>query len=174
MPFPTPLQFPQMPKFLFDLSFADVKVRRDLHFATNPTPYPPPPVPYPIPPRHTIDGKQFSGHIDQTMLLGGTEEWTIYNDNATGAAHPFHIHVNPFQVVEILDPTVSPTPVKLPRPWIWWDNFALPPGGYVKILSKFADFAGKFVLHCHILDHEDRGMMQLVEVTTNITNMTHK
>ena len=174
MPFPTPQQFPQMPKFLLDLSFGDVKVRRDLHFATNPTPYPPPPVPYPIPPRHTIDGKQFSGHIDQTMLLGGTEEWTIYNDNLTGAPHPFHIHINPFQVVEILDPAVSPTPVKLPRPWIWWDNFALPPGGYVKILSKFADFAGKFVLHCHILDHEDRGMMQLVEVVTNTTNMTHK
>jgi FtsP/CotA-like multicopper oxidase with cupredoxin domain len=174
MPFPTRPQFPQMPGFLNDLSFGDVKVRRELHFATNPTPYPPPPVPYPIPPRHTIDGKQFSGHIDQTMLLGGTEEWTIYNDNANGAAHPFHIHVNPFQVVELLDPTVSPTPVKLPRPWIWWDNFALPPGGYVKTLSKFADFAGKFVLHCHILDHEDRGMMQLVEVTTNITNMTHK
>ena len=62
-----------------------------------------------IPPKHTIDGKQFSGHIDQTMLLGGTEEWTIYNDNATGAAHPFHIHINPFQVVEILGSDGEPS-----------------------------------------------------------------
>jgi FtsP/CotA-like multicopper oxidase with cupredoxin domain len=64
-------------------------------------------------------------------------------------------------------------PVKLPAPWIWWDNFAIPPGGYVKILTKFVDFTGRYVLHCHFLDHEDRGMMQLVEVKTNITTMKH-
>ena len=186
MPFPTPWefppgqppkkgQFPAMPPFLADLKFGDVKVSRELHFASNPTPYPSPSPAYPIPYRHTIDGKQFSEHIDQSMLLGGTELWTLYNDNRDGAAHPFHIHVNPFQVVEIKDPNQNNgAPVHLPAPWIWWDNFAIPPGGYVKILSKFVDFTGKFVLHCHILDHEDRGMMQLVQVTTNLTKMKHK
>ena len=185
MPFPTPWQFPPgqppvpgqfpaMPKFLADLRFGDVKVSRELRFASNPTPYPTPSPAYPIPSRHTIDGKQFSEHIDQSMLLGGTELWTLYNAPG-GAAHPFHIHINPFQVVEIQDPKQNGgVAVKLPRPWIWWDNFAIPPGGYVKILSKFVDFTGKFVLHCHILDHEDRGMMQLVEVTTNLTRMKHK
>ena len=98
----------------------------------------------------------------------------MYNDNLDGAAHPFHIHINPFQVVEILDPAKSPNPVRLPRPWVWWDNFAIPPGGYFKMLTRFVDFTGKFVLHCHILDHEDRGMMQLVQVVTNTTNMKHK
>jgi FtsP/CotA-like multicopper oxidase with cupredoxin domain len=171
MPFPTVEQFPVQPAFLADLKFSDVKVRRELHFASNPTPYPSPSPAYPIPMRHTIDGKQFNGDVDQTMLLGGTEEWTLYNDNATGLPHPFHIHINPFQVVEMK--TSSGNPVRLPSPWIWWDNFAIPPGGYVKILSKFADFTGKFVLHCHFLDHEDRGMMQLVQVTTNITTMKH-
>ena len=174
MPFPKPAEFPVQPEFLADLKFSDVKVRRDLHFATNPTPYPSPSPAYPIPKKHTIDGKQFSEHIDQTMLLGGTEEWTLYNDTPDGAAHPFHIHVNPFQVVEIKDPKQNGgVAVKLPAPWIWWDNFAIPPGGYVKILSKFVDFTGKFVLHCHILDHEDRGMMQLVQVVSNMTNMKH-
>ena len=171
MPFPTVDQFPVQPPFLADLKFSDVKVRRDLHFASNPTPYPSPSPAYPIPMRHTIDGKQFDGDVDQTMLLGGTEEWTLYNDNATGLPHPFHIHVNPFQVVEMK--TSSGNPVRLPSPWIWWDNFAIPPGGYVKILTKFADFTGKYVLHCHFLDHEDRGMMQLVQVVTNITTMKH-
>jgi FtsP/CotA-like multicopper oxidase with cupredoxin domain len=172
MPFPTRQQFAQMPGFLADLKFSDVKVRRDLHFASQPGPTG---YPFPTPSKHTIDGKQFSGHIDQTMLLGGTEEWTLYNDNPNGAAHPFHIHINPFQVVEIRDPKQNGgTAVELPTPWVWWDNFAIPPGGYVKILSKFVDFTGTYVLHCHILDHEDRGMMQLVQVVTNITTMTHK
>jgi Putative multicopper oxidases len=171
MPFPTVDEFPEQPKFLADLKFSDVHVRRDLHFASNPTPYPSPSPAYPIPMRHTIDGKQFNGKVDQTMLLGGTEEWTLYNDNATGLPHPFHIHINPFQVVEMK--FNGKDPVKLPAPWIWWDNFAIPPGGYVKILTKFVDFTGRYVLHCHFLDHEDRGMMQLVEVKTNITTMKH-
>jgi FtsP/CotA-like multicopper oxidase with cupredoxin domain len=177
MPFPTPQQFPQMPGFLADLSFGDVKVRRELHFKSVSDPSVAPGMsrgknfPFP-PPKHTIDGKQFSGHIDQTMLLGATEEWTIYNDG--GAAHPFHIHINPFQVVEIFDPAQSPNPVRLPRPWVWWDNFAIPKGGYFKMLSKFVDYTGMYVLHCHILGHEDRGMMQLVQVVSNTTNMTHK
>jgi FtsP/CotA-like multicopper oxidase with cupredoxin domain len=174
MPFPTQQQFPQMPGFLADLKFQDVKVRRDLHFDTKPGPARGKTFPY-TPPKHTIDGKQFSGHIDQTMLLGGTEEWTLYNDNPKGPAHPFHIHINPFQVVEILDPKQSGgAAVKLPRPWVWWDNFAIPPGGYVKILTKFVDFTGIYVLHCHILGHEDRGMMQLVQTVSNTTTMTHK
>lgn len=173
MPFPTQQEFPPLPGFLWDLKFNDVRVKRDLHFASSPTPYPP--ATFPIPSTHTIDGKQYDGQIDQTMQLGGTELWTIYNDNANGAAHPFHIHVNPFQVVEIMDPKQNGgKPMQLPAPWIWWDNFAIPPGGYFKMLTKFVDFTGMFVLHCHLLDHEDRGMMQLVQVVSNMTTMQHK
>jgi len=178
MPFPTKAQFPTMPGFLQDLSFSDVKVKRELHFKSVPDPSVAPNMargtkpPYP-PPKHMIDGKQFDdGHIDQTMMLGATEEWTIYNDG--GAAHPFHIHINPFQVVEIKDPQQNNgNPVQLPAPWVWWDNFAIPTGGYFKMLSKFVDFTGMYVLHCHILGHEDRGMMQLVQVVTNTTSMGH-
>jgi FtsP/CotA-like multicopper oxidase with cupredoxin domain len=179
MPFPTQAQFPTMPGFLADLSFGDVRVRRELHFNSSANPKGGPPL-------HTIDGKQFNeGHIDQTMYLGATEEWTIYNDSTT-APHPFHIHINPFQVVEILNPKISKNPVRLPAPWIWWDNFAIPPAaippdgdgktqvsGYFKMLTKFADFTGMYVLHCHILGHEDRGMMQLVQVISNTTTMRH-
>ena len=122
-----------------------------------------------------INGQQFSGHVDQTMTLGEVGLWTLHNESPTNAAHPFHIHINPFQVIEIMDPKQNNgQPVQLPRPWVWWDNFAIPPGGYVKITSRFVDFTGKYVLHCHLLDHEDRGMMQLVQVVPNKTTMTHK
>src|SRR5690349_21994894 len=75
-------------------------------------------------------------------------------------------------------------PLKLPQPWIWWDTFPIPLGkkdsttgkvvpGYFKMRTHFADFAGKFVNHCHILAHEDRGMMQLIEVVDNKTQVIH-
>ncbi len=179
MPFPTKAQFPAMPGFLSDISFGDVKVRRELRFNSVSNPKGGPPL-------HKIDNKQFQEEVvDQTMILGATEEWTIYNDS-TVAPHPFHIHINPFQVVEILNPKISKNPVRLPAPWVWWDNFAIPPAaippdgegktqvsGYFKMLTKFVDYTGMYVLHCHILGHEDRGMMQLVQVISNRTNMRH-
>jgi FtsP/CotA-like multicopper oxidase with cupredoxin domain len=179
MPFPEPDQFPKMPKFLDDIDPDDVKVRRELRFKSTADPTVAPKMgrgtnpPYP-PPVHTIDNKQFEmGRIDQTMQLGAIEEWTLYNDG--GAAHPFHIHINPFQVVEIMDPNQNGgVPVKLPTPWVWWDNFAIPTGGYFKMLTRFVDFTGMYVLHCHILGHEDRGMMQMVQVISSTTKMTHK
>jgi FtsP/CotA-like multicopper oxidase with cupredoxin domain len=193
MQFPTRAQFPKMPGFLADIDPSTVSKSRELRFTQEPTPPTNPNFPNP-PSTLKIDHKQFEmGTIDQTMQLGATEEWTLYNDPPVGAAHPFHIHVNPFQVVEILNPAVSKNPVKLPAPWIWWDNFAIPPAavppdstdgkvvsGYFKMLTRFVDQTGMYVLHCHILDHEDRGMMQLVQVCTDATKcpktttMTHK
>ena len=172
-----PLQsdFPTMPPFLADIKAADVRVQRALRFATTPKSGR---NASNAPPAHTIDGKLFQDHVvNQTMQLGATEEWTLYNENVNGVAgpaHPFHIHVNPFQVTEILNPKVSPTAIPLPQPWIWWDNIAIPPGGYIKFLSRFVDYTGMYVLHCHILGHEDRGMMQLVQVVSNTTHMGHR
>jgi FtsP/CotA-like multicopper oxidase with cupredoxin domain len=166
--FPPPQSaFPAMPGFLADIDPATVSIRRKLRFksqaaavSTNPS-------------SQLIDGKRFQDHVvDQSMLLGATEEWTLYNDG--GAAHPFHIHINPFQVTEILNPAASATPIQLPAPWIWWDNVAIPQGGYIKMRSRFVDFTGEYVLHCHILGHEDRGMMQMVQVTSNMTPMSHR
>ena len=175
--FPPPQsRFPAMPGFLADIDPRRARVQRTLRFTT--TPKSGRAAGTNAPPSHEIDGKKFQDHVnDQTMLLGATEEWTLFNDNVNGApgpAHPFHIHINPFQVTEILNPAKSPTAFKLPAPWIWWDDIAIPPGGYVKFLSRFVDFTGSYVLHCHILGHEDRGMMQMVEVVTSTTHMEHK
>ena len=145
------------------------------------------------------------------MLLDTAEEWTVYNE--TTVAHPFHIHVNPFQIVEVFDPNKSDVPIRyvsdarekeaaekkygntkkvVVGPPIWYDNFAIPIGktlngnlilnpdtgyaqtpGYFTMRSRFVDFTGQYVQHCHILAHEDRGMMQLLEVVSNKTVVKH-
>jgi FtsP/CotA-like multicopper oxidase with cupredoxin domain len=107
-----------------------------------------------------LDGAQFDptqprpGNRD--VPVGFTEEWVLQNHDVF--RHPFHIHVNPFQVLEI---NGQPTP--LPRPW--WDTFALPPKRLVKLLMAFRpSVAGKTVFHCHILPHEDAGMMAVLNL----------
>jgi FtsP/CotA-like multicopper oxidase with cupredoxin domain len=159
--FPPPQsQFPAMPLFLTDITSKPSRTRT-LEFNTQGSLRGGSNIP---PPTHTIDGKKFEDHFaEQCMVLGATEEWTLKNLNAGGPAHPFHIHINPFQVVAF-NATQDPTKeIALPTPWVWWDNIALPPGGYIKMLSRFVDYTGAYVVHCHILAHEDRGMMQMVE-----------
>lgn len=89
----------------------------------------------------------------QTVALGGVEEWTIHNLDAY--PHPFHIHVNDMCVVRVNGEQVEP---------FWCDTLPIPPRGSFTFRMRFLDFSGKFVWHCHALNHEDMGMMQLVEV----------
>jgi FtsP/CotA-like multicopper oxidase with cupredoxin domain len=105
--------------------------------------------------RFLIDGRAFDpDRVDVRARLGTTEEWTIRN--ATHMDHPFHLHVNPFQVV-----ARDGRPVRPPG---WEDTTNLPAGASVTVRIRFKDFRGKSVFHCHILEHEDRGMMGVVEV----------
>jgi FtsP/CotA-like multicopper oxidase with cupredoxin domain len=101
-----------------------------------------------------IDGKPYDlDRVDHTVKLGTAEEWEIVNE--TGAEHPFHIHINHFQVMQ---PRLSP------EYWPWQDTVSLPTDRSIKIRSRFLDYPGRFLLHCHILLHSDLGMMQNVEV----------
>jgi len=101
----------------------------------------------------TIDGLEFDAdRIDQEVELGTVEEWTIGNDSPMD--HPFHLHVWPMQ---LLDPDGQPASDPL-----WLDVVNVPAGGQVTVRVPFEDFGGKTVYHCHILDHEDRGMMATV------------
>ena len=70
-------------------------------------------------------------------------------------AHPFHLHVWPFQVVSRSDGAADPG---------WRDTVDVPAGGTVVIRIPFTDIPGRTVYHCHILDHEDLGMMGIIEV----------
>ena len=102
-----------------------------------------------------IDGRSFDpGRIDSTGRLGTVEEWTITNNSMMD--HPFHIHVWPFKVVERSDGTPDPG---------WRDTVNVPTGGWVRFRMPITDFAGTTVYHCHILDHEDLGMMATIQVT---------
>jgi FtsP/CotA-like multicopper oxidase with cupredoxin domain len=200
--------------FLSDIKPSDVVTHRDLVFQDKKG--------------LRINGEQFrDGHIDQKMLLNAVEEWTVSNmDN--DKEHPFHIHINPFQIFEVFSPQgadaqstgacpANPTDPATWKPYgkcagpkkdfVWWDTFAIPASrqdtvtqacsaltnvpdrfkaqgstaascvvtipGYFKMRSQFVDFTGQYVLHCHILTHEDRGMMQLVEVVPDTTIYTH-
>ena len=231
--------FPKLPDFLDDIPEKDVPEKdiappprnRQLVFDTTPGSSrggggPPGDLPL-----HTIDDQLFRKDISQSMVLNSVEEWTLVN-KAVGIAHPFHIHVNPFQVVDIFDPNSAEAKKEggecyadaskpetwkpktrnvscpaLKAPFVWWDALAIPSArqdtlectqeksaegkyvcpsaeggacglggeppkqqctvkipGYFKMRSRFADFPGLFVQHCHILAHEDRGMMQFVEI----------
>lgn len=206
-------KFPVFPRFLADIPESEIRYQRKIVFG---------------PVHNLIDGKSFDpNHVDQAMLLNTAEEWTVYNQ-ATDKAHPFHIHINPFQITALFEPNSkgssdpsSPCyadPLKpetwkpcqqLTAPYIWWDTFAIPTArtdnlpasvcttlsacpaaiqpytscqnnqcsvniqGYFKMRSRFVDYTGQYVIHCHILIHEDRGMMQLVEVIPDTTDYVH-
>ena len=104
-----------------------------------------------------INGEQFNGRTMYTPKLGTVEEWTL--KNVTGEDHPFHIHVNDFQVMSVNGKPYDAASLQ--------DIVKIPAKGEVVIRQRFADFTGKFVFHCHILAHEDNGMMAIVDVTVD-------
>jgi FtsP/CotA-like multicopper oxidase with cupredoxin domain/peroxiredoxin len=108
--------------------------------------------------RFTINDKVFDETKPPEMFLkvGTAEEWTL---KSTQEFHPFHVHVNPFEVVE-----KDGKGAIVKRFWkdtvFVGEDDARP----VLVRTRFEHFAGRTVLHCHNLDHEDRGMMKLIEL----------
>lgn len=110
-----------------------------------------------------VNGLKFDpDRVDTQVHVGDVEEWTI--ENTSGEVHAFHIHQTDFLVTEIngveqpangLHDTVNLPIARNGRP------------GVVKIIIPFTDpnIVGKFVYHCHILEHEDGGMMATIEVS---------
>jgi FtsP/CotA-like multicopper oxidase with cupredoxin domain len=110
-----------------------------------------------------INGKQFNMNAPPmfTVKVGTTEQWNVVN--ITEEVHDFHMHQVHFLVLQINGNTVK-------HP-IWQDSAVVPhriPGvngswkpGYLTMLIDFRDpvIKGMFMFHCHILDHEDAGMM---------------
>lgn len=109
------------------------------------------------------------------LQLGATEAWTLStagdppnvpSGTPTGGVpqlpHIFHIHINPFQVAR-------PGPDGTSQ-WVWKDTLLVPGqvngvnSPPVQVFTTYTDYIGQFVMHCHILDHEDLGMMEVIEV----------
>ena len=102
-----------------------------------------------------ICGRRFDpDRVDQRIALGAIEEWTVVNEHDND--HIFHIHTNPFQMVAINGEKLAERD--------WRDTVVVPRNGSVTFRSRFLDFTGRFVLHCHMMNHEELGMMQVVEV----------
>jgi FtsP/CotA-like multicopper oxidase with cupredoxin domain len=213
---------PSFPEFLKDIADSEVTGTKTIDFKTIPQQAPPS-----KPAIHLIDGKQFDGEVGAVVLMNKVEEWKITNVTP-GISHPFHIHINPFQVTEVFSPNdtlangspryvtdktgIQPGQCFLdpadPDTWkpcggsgpssknaIWWDVFPIPSGlpatkadgspindadnvqivipGYFKMRSRFVDYSGYYVIHCHILAHEDRGMMTVVEVAPLASPYAH-
>jgi FtsP/CotA-like multicopper oxidase with cupredoxin domain len=92
--------------------------------------------------------------ISFQIPAGDVELWTV--TNSSGVAHPFHVHHRPFQILDI---DGAPPPPALAG---WKDTVVIGPGRVVRLLIDFAgtpDPAFPYMFHCHILEHEDHGMM---------------
>jgi FtsP/CotA-like multicopper oxidase with cupredoxin domain len=109
-----------------------------------------------------IDGQvMVDDRVDQTVKLGDTEEWTIVNTDQQ--YHSFHIHQTAFLVTEVNGVRQDEDSLR--------DTFPIPQAtddrpSELKVIIPFTDpeIVGRFVYHCHAVDHEDKGMMGIVEV----------
>jgi FtsP/CotA-like multicopper oxidase with cupredoxin domain len=92
--------------------------------------------------------------VDVSARLGATEIWQI--ENLVGMDHPFHLHGFQFQVLERNG---------VPEPFrAWKDTVNVPKHETVRFIVRYDDYPGLWMFHCHILDHEDHGMMGVLEV----------
>lgn len=113
--------------------------------------------------------------VDFEVMQGDVEEWVLVNPS--GGFHPFHVHVNAFQVKEAYSSQVpdlklvgADAPIVQSRidaiktintPDEWRDTMIIPPKGYLRVWTRlYSKRVGKTVLHCHFLAHEETAMIQ--------------
>jgi FtsP/CotA-like multicopper oxidase with cupredoxin domain len=104
-----------------------------------------------------INGRTFNpAHSDAFPVLGTTETWEIVN--RTTVSHMMHMHHTDWYLLS--------RDGKPPPPWedCLKETFFVHPGERIRIAGHFSDYTGKFVIHCHMLDHEDHGLMGQFEV----------
>ncbi|SFR38674.1 Multicopper oxidase with three cupredoxin domains (includes cell division protein FtsP and spore coat protein CotA) [Microbacterium azadirachtae] len=104
---------------------------------------------------YSINGRSMDmSRIDDVVTLGDTEVWTILN--VDGQTHNFHIHDVQFHILDI-DGTEPPAHLQGRKDTVW-----MPHGKRVRLIMEFTDHASDetpYMYHCHMLRHEDNGMM---------------
>ena len=177
-----PTTLPPMPDYLANITDAEVKgndvnmtFQQFLADRTQPWPYSASPLS-----SFKIDGRQFDPSCaNVTTKVETAAQWTVGND--TLLPHPFHIHTNPFQVMSVKGVPVQAAGQTRPEPF-WMDTLTLPVATVVPasapadpmspiqitrasfvLRQRYRQFTGEYVLHCHFLGHEDRGMMFAVQ-----------
>lgn len=107
-------------------------------------------------PRWLLNGRTFDpAYVEHTARLGTVETWKLVND--TNVAHLLHIHHTDWYLLSRNGRT--------PPPWerCMKETFFMDPGDVLLVAGRFSDYAGKYVIHCHMLDHEDHGLMSQFE-----------
>lgn len=117
-----------------------------------------------------LGGKHWSAPITEDPRQNTTEIWSMVN--LTGDAHPMHLHLVRFQVLErrpfdlfvwnesktlkYTGPAIPPAPEEMG----WKDTVRADPGMVTRIIARFEGEPGRYVWHCHLLEHEDNEMMR--------------
>lgn len=137
-PAATPVSIPTSLRIVPPISTKLIAARREIVFAQG-----------------MINNKTMDmNRVDIRARLGTTEIWQI--ENVVGMDHPFHLHGFQFQVLDRAG---------VPEPFVSWkDSVNVPKHSKLRIVVRFEDHPGKWMFHCHILDHEDMGMMGILEL----------
>jgi len=116
-----------------------------------------------------INSKGYDEPVTEFVKLGSTEKWRFIN--TTDDAHPMHLHLVQFQILhrqgfsQVSLPEGTPELVGIVRPPApneagWKDTAVVNPKEVLTILVRFEGYKGKYVFHCHMLEHEDNDMMR--------------
>lgn len=103
----------------------------------------------PAHPRFLINGRSFDPNAPpRPLTLGAVEAWHLQSLNFS---HPFHIHTNPFQV-------------ELNGRRYWKDTVIVSAGQPLVVRTRYRRYVGTTTFHCHILEHQERGMAELARI----------
>lgn len=110
-----------------------------------------------------LDGRLWPDVMPREAPLGEVQTWELVN--LTHMDHPFHLHGTRFQVVD----TVGEDGTTVGAPGLegvreWTDTVLVPGEATVRFVTRFDDFPGTWMYHCHIFEHAERGMMGMVAV----------
>jgi FtsP/CotA-like multicopper oxidase with cupredoxin domain len=117
-----------------------------------------------VPPgvKWVINNESFDpARIDANPRLGDVEVWRFVNQGFRGRTmlHPVHTHLAPFQILR----RNGRAPLRQERGWK--DTVAIEDGEEVDIIIRWSGYRGRYLLHCHNLEHEDHSMMARVDVS---------
>jgi FtsP/CotA-like multicopper oxidase with cupredoxin domain len=131
--------------------------------------------------RFLINGLEFDANrVDHVVLKGSSEEWTLANDVAAGNwLHPVHIHFEEGRIMSrrvrvSQNPDVFQDLTLLPEELGRRDVYPLPPQHRVVLRMRFRDFVGRYLIHCHNMNHEDAFMMVRWDIVDSVEELTRK
>ncbi len=123
-----------------------------------------------------LNGTHWDRPVTETPTLDTVEIWSLLN--LTGDAHPIHLHLVRFQILDrrpfdvfaynasktlrYTGPAVPPPPQEAG----WKDTVRTDPGMVTRIIVRFEGYPGRYVWHCHLLEHEDNEMMRPYDILT--------